>query len=93
MDLVILIFLIFRIVKYAKSKGLNPYKWGMLLFLNWFMFALLGVSLATSMLDINLDLDFMYANPGYALLLSLFGIGCGFLGYFMTKKMMDRSIL
>lgn len=91
LDLIIVVILIIRIVKYANSKKLNAYKWGILLALNWFMFELLGVVLASALLNIELTVDFVYANPGYAVLLSVFGICCGFLGYFMTRKMMDRA--
>ncbi len=91
--MVLLLILIIRIVRYAKVKQLSPIKWGILLFLNWVMFELSGVSLVTSMLNIKLDFEFMMANPGYAFLVQLFGIGCGFLGYFITRMMMDKSIV
>lgn len=91
LDLIILIILVKRIVAYAKMKGQKGFKWGTLLVLNWFMFELLGISLATYLLDIKIDMSFIQANPGYFLLLSIFGIGCGFLGYFMTRMMLDRS--
>ena len=93
MDLVILIILIVRIVKYANSKKLNPYRWGGLLTLNWFVFEFSGVILASYLLGIDSllkFLEFMVNNPRYELLMSIFGLGCGFLGYFMTRKMMDR---
>lgn len=92
-DLIILIILVRRIVAYAKQKGQKGFKWGILLVLNWFMFELLGISMATYLLNIKFDLVFIQTNPGYALLLSIFGIGCGFLGYFMTRRMMDRAIV
>ncbi|HWZ23315.1 MAG TPA: hypothetical protein VNW06_11710 [Cytophagaceae bacterium] len=91
MDLIIVIILILRIVKYAKAKKLSQLKWAVLFALNWFMFELLGVTLASALLNIEFTIDFIYTNPGYAMLLSVFGICCGFLGYFMTRKMMDRA--
>jgi hypothetical protein len=91
--LVLLLLLMIRIVKYARVKKQNSMKWGTLLLLNWFMFELLGISLATTLLNIKLDFEFMMDNPWYAVLLQVFGIGCGFLGYFLTRKMMDRSIV
>jgi hypothetical protein len=93
LDLIILIILVRRIVAYAKLKGQKASKWGILFVLNWFMFELLGISLATYLLNIQFDLNFIQTNPGYALLLSVFGIGCGFLGYFMTRMMMDRAVV
>lgn len=93
LDIIILIVLIVRIVRYANLKKVSPFKWGVLLALNWFMFELLGIILAVSLLNIELNMEFMYANPGYVLLLSSFGILCGFLGYFVTKRMMDRSVV
>jgi hypothetical protein len=93
LDLIILIILVRRIVAYAKVKGQKGSKWGILLVLNWFMFELLGISMATYLLNIQFDFGFIQSNPGYALLLSVFGIGCGFLGYFMTRKMMDRAVV
>ena len=93
LDLVILIILVLRIVKYAKVKNQSPVKWGILLALNWFMFELLGIALATYLLNIQFDFGFIQSNPGYALLLSVFGIGCGFLGYFLTRMMMDRAVV
>ena len=93
MAFIILLILIIRIVKYANRNGLNPYKWGALLFLNWLVFDLCGVSLLTFMLDIKVDYDFIVANMFYAFLIEVFGIGCGFLGYFVTRRNMDRSIV
>ncbi|HVD97779.1 MAG TPA: hypothetical protein VNB90_06205 [Cytophagaceae bacterium] len=90
-ELIVLIVLVVRIVAYAKQRGQRGFKWGALLVLNWFMFELLGIVLATYLLNIKFDIAFIQANPEYALLLSVFGIGCGFLGYFMTRKMLDRS--
>ena len=92
MDLVILIFLVVRFVKYAKANGQNGWRWGLYLVLNWFMFELLGVALVTHFLNIKLDMEFMQGNPAYATMISIFGIGCGFLGYFLTKKRLDRFI-
>ncbi len=91
LDFIILVILVIRIVSYSKKKGQNPLKWGALLVLNWFMFELLGISLVTYLLNIKIDLAFLQTNPEYFLLLSIFGIGCGFLGYFMTRRMLDRS--
>jgi hypothetical protein len=91
LDLIILIFLVIRIVKYAKGKGQSALKWGVLLTLNWFMFELLGIALVTYLLNIKIDMSFVKTNPEYFLLLSVFGIGCGFLGYFMTRMMLDRA--
>ncbi len=93
MDIIILIILIVRIVKYAKLKQQSGMKWGVLLFLNWLMFELLGLILATYLLNINYTMDFVQQNLGYAILLQVFAIGCGFLGYFMTRRMMDRSVV
>lgn len=93
LDLIIVIILIRKIIAYAKSKGLNTLKWGILFSLNWFVFELLGISLATAMLNIELTMEFMMTNPSYAILLSIFGIGCGFLGYLMTKVMMDKAVV
>jgi len=92
LDLVILIILVRRIVKYAKEKGQPTLKWGIFLVLNWFMFEMLGIAFATYFLEIKIDLAFIQTNPGYTLLLSFFGIGCGFLGYFTTRKMLDRAL-
>jgi hypothetical protein len=91
LEIGILVILVMRIVAYAKLKGQTGLKWGTLLVLNWFMFELLGISLATYLLNIQLDMNFVQTNPGYFVLLSIFGIGCGFLGYFMTRMMLDRS--
>ncbi len=93
LDIVILVILVRRIVSYARMKGQKGLKWGTLLVLNWFMFELLGIALATYLLNIKFDLNFIQVNPGYALLLSVFGICCGFLGYFMTRRMLDRSVV
>ncbi|HSZ24893.1 MAG TPA: hypothetical protein VK766_04210 [Cytophagaceae bacterium] len=93
LDLIILFFLVKRIVAYAKVKGQKGLKWGTLLVLNWFMFEMLGISLATYLLNIQFTFNFVQSNPGYALLLSFFGIGCGFLGYFLTRRMLDRLIV
>jgi hypothetical protein len=89
-ELLILFFLVRRIVGYARQRGLSPLKWGILLVLNWFMFELLGIALATYLLGIKLDMEFINANPSYSFLLVVFGIGCGFLGYFVTRKRLDR---
>jgi hypothetical protein len=93
LDLIILIVLVIRIVKYAKVKKQSPVKWGILLALNWFMFELLGIAMASHLLNIQYSLDLIQLNPWYFLLLSVFGIGCGFLGYFMTRMMMDRAVV
>jgi hypothetical protein len=93
LEIIILIVLIVRIVRYANLKQMNPLKWGILLALNWLMFELLGIILAMYLLNIELNEEFIKGNPGYIILLSCFGIGCGFLGYFVTKRMIDRSVL
>ncbi len=93
MDIVILVFLVFRIIKLARLKGLRPFKWGALLVLNWFMFELLGLSLATSVLNVKLDVNMIQADPNFFILLSLFALGCGILGYYITKIMMNRAIV
>lgn len=93
MDLIILGVLVWRIMAYARLRGQKGLKWGALLVLNWFMFEILGLSMSTYFLNIKLDPDFMQANPGYLLLLSIFGICCGFLGYFMTRRLLDRSVV
>ena len=91
--LALLLVLVHRIVKYAQLKKSNPWKWGFLLFVNWFMFELLGISIVTYLLAIKLTFEFMIANPWYAVLVQVFGLGCGFLGYFTTRRMMDRSVV
>ena len=92
MAFIILLILIIRIVKYANLNGLNPYKWGSLLFLNWLVFDLCGVSLVTFLLNIKVDYEFIASNWLYAFLIEVFGIGCGFLGYFVTRRNMNRSV-
>jgi hypothetical protein len=93
LEIIILIVLVRRIVAYAKLKEQKGFKWGVLLVLNWFMFEMSGIAFAAYFLNIKFDMNFIQLNPGYALLLTSFGIGCGFLGYFLTRRMLDRSIL
>lgn len=91
MDLIILAILVWRIMTYARVRGQKSLRWGALLVLNWFMFEILGLAMATYFLNIKLEPTFMQENPRYFVLLSIFGICCGFLGYFMTRRLLDRA--
>jgi hypothetical protein len=85
LDLILLIFLCWRIGNKAKQKGLKPGQWRLYTVLSWLGFELIGL-IAGAMIfgyDKN-DMNSLYG-------LMAFAIACGFGGYLLVKMALDKK--
>jgi hypothetical protein len=93
MDILLLAYFSYRIYQLAKKNNLNPLKWVVFNILNWMMGATLGTAFITSVLNIKISFDSFSTDPIMVLLVSLFSMGCGYLGYLLTIEMMKRRMI
>ncbi|MCS6824750.1 MAG: hypothetical protein NZ529_10675 [Cytophagaceae bacterium] len=93
MDLLLLAYFSYRVYTLAQKNNLNPFKWVVINILNWIMGAMLGTAFITTVLNIRITMESFSTEPLTVILVSLFSMGCGYLGYMLTLEMMKRKIV
>lgn len=87
MDVILNLIFSYRNFVLAGKKGESPWKWAIITFLVWMIFESMGGFLYASIIGIDLsNIENWSSNPGKVFVLSLFGIGCGYLGYLLVRR-------
>jgi hypothetical protein len=85
LDIILLVYLCWRIGNKAKQKGLKPGQWRLYTVLSWMGFELIGLIAGVMMFGYNQnDLNSLYGLMALA-------IACGFGGYLLVKSILDKK--
>lgn len=92
MDVILSLIFSYRNFVLAEKKGESPWKWAIISFLVWMIFESIGGFMYASIIGFDLsNIENLSSNLEEVLVLSLFGIGCGYLGYLLVRRSLQSK--
>lgn len=92
MDLILMLFFSYKNYTLAKKNGEPGFKWAVITSLVWIVFEITGAALYAMIAEVDLtNLQEFPVKTGGIILVLLFGIACGYLGYLLVRRSLNTK--